>query len=97
MFKGYRVSREIEYLDQSQSEGQRERGRSGGEEKKKKKLNFELRRESTSRGKWGCSKKANVGRCSQRDDLSRLRVGNWTQITGDHTGCQCHSPGSNSG
>lgn len=66
MFKGYRVSREIEYLDQSQSEGQRERGRSGREEKKKKKLNFELRRESTSRGKWGCSKKANVGRCSQR-------------------------------
>lgn len=60
MFKGYRVSREIEYLDQSQSESQRERGRSGGEEKKKK-LNFELRRETTSRGKWGCSKKANVG------------------------------------
>jgi hypothetical protein len=39
---------------------ERERGRSGGEEKKKK-LNFELRRETTSRGKWGCSKKANVG------------------------------------
>jgi hypothetical protein len=71
MFKGYRVSREIEYLDQSQSESQRGRGRPGGEEKKK--LNFELRRESTSRGKWGCSKKANVGRCSQPDDLSRLR------------------------
>lgn len=61
MFKGYRVSREIEYLAQSQSESQREWGRSGGEEKKKKKLNFELRRETTSRGKWGCSKKANVG------------------------------------